>query len=459
MTSFLSEYPELSLEWSDKNPLGPEKYAPKSKKKVWWNCRLGHEWMANILNRANGSGCPVCSGNSVLKGFNDLATTHPHLSSEWSPENDCEPYDISYGSTKKIKWLCPNGHTWEASPNTRTNQNVDCHYCSGYKRNGSIVSQELMKELVDPVDTIKSRLKVKWLCDSGHTWVARVGDRQYKGSGCPHCSHRISRGELEVVSFLKELVEVEVQNKSLIAPLELDIYVPSKSLAIEYNGVYWHSEKYRGKTYHYDKWEACRSKGVQLVTVWEDQWLYNQDVVKKMLAAKLGAPTRTIGARKTRVVELTYQECAGFLRDNHIQGPATGKHYLGLVHQKEIVAVSVITARGEVRRYASNTRVVGGLDKMMKHTGIKDFYTFADHCVSDGSLYEKTGWTHDGVLPPDYMYLVDGRRVHKFNYRIKRFKSDPDLKFYEGMTERQLAEANDILRVYDCGKTRYVKSL
>ena len=82
--------------------------------------------------------------------------------------------------------------------------------------------------------------------------------------------------------------------------------------------------------------------------------------------------------------------------------------------------------------------------------------TFSDHSVSDGGLYEKLGFTLDKELAPDYSYLVDEERKHKFGYRITRFKNDPYLKYKEGLTESQLAKINGIKRIWDCGKSRYV---
>ena len=69
---------------------------------------------------------------------------------------------------------------------------------------------------------------------------------------------------------------------------------------------------------------------------------------------------------------------------------------------------------------------------------------------------EETGWINDGELPPDYRYVVDGQRVHKFNYRLKRFREDAELEYVEGLTERELADLNGIPRIWDAGKTRYV---
>lgn len=85
------------------------------------------------------------------------------------------------------------------------------------------------------------------------------------------------------------------------------------------------------------------------------------------------------------------------------------------------------------------------------------FVTFSDTQISDGGLYASNGFVVDSLLSPDYSYLVGGQRVHKFNYRKARFEKDPELLFNEDMTERKLAELNDIPRIWDSGKVRWAK--
>lgn len=104
---------------------------------------------------------------------------------------------------------------------------------------------------------------------------------------------------------------------------------------------------------------------------------------------------------------------------------------------------------------------LGGFTKLLTYAEREytpsRFITFADHCISDGGLYEGNGFVVDKTLPPDYMYVVGDRREHKFDYRLKRFRNDPDLKYVEGLTERELAALNGLVRVWDAGKTRFVR--
>jgi hypothetical protein len=133
-----------------------------------------------------------------------------------------------------------------------------------------------------------------------------------------------------------------------------------------------------------------------------------------------------------------------------------------------MVAAAVFRRRSddemELTRYATSCSVIGGMGKILHrfhddNPDVRRVITFADHMVSDGGMYDRLGFVVDGELKPDYMYVVDGSRVHKFNYRSKRFRDDPDLLYEDGMSESGLALMNGLDRVYDAGKTRYVLTL
>lgn len=196
-------YPELAKEWDYQRnfPLIPEQFSAVSGQSVYWKCELGHQWRARIANRKNGNGCPYCSGRTVLVGFNDLASQNPKLASEWHPDlNKCSPSDVIYHSNKKAYWQCDKGHTWEASPNSRS-KGTGCPYCTNrkvWKGYNDFASQfpELAKEWnqerngsISPDEVIAtSASKYWWHCSiCGNDWCAEVRSRA-KGYGCPSCA-------------------------------------------------------------------------------------------------------------------------------------------------------------------------------------------------------------------------------------------------------------------------------
>ncbi len=198
--------PTLCEEWCyEKNDKPPSQYMRNSNKKVWWKCRINEEhlWDAKIQNRANGNGCPWCSGkgpSGKLDKSRSLSIKAPHLISSWHPDNPGNPEDYSYGSTKKVKWICEKSHVWEATIAHRSG-GTDCPYCSGHKvmfeTSLANIRPDLLTEwdlsnIINPEDvTPWSHTEVSWICnkDNSHLWRARVCDRTL-GRGCPYCSHQ-----------------------------------------------------------------------------------------------------------------------------------------------------------------------------------------------------------------------------------------------------------------------------
>lgn len=118
--SLQSEHPDLALQWDPANGRWPHEVTPGSGLKAWWVCALGHRWQESVAARSfYGTGCPYCSGHRALAGFNDLATTSPEIAAQWHPDNDLRPTDVTAGSNVRVKWLCPEGHSWETQINAR----------------------------------------------------------------------------------------------------------------------------------------------------------------------------------------------------------------------------------------------------------------------------------------------------------------------------------------------------
>lgn len=516
-----SQYPELSEQWhpTKNGKAKPDAITPGSGKKAWWLCSQGHEWETVISSRtANASGCPVCSHRKFLTGFNDLATKSPAIAAQWHPtrNGDLRPSDVSNGANRKVWWQCAKGHEWNMSVVIRTSSGQSCPLCSGRKVVTGINDfATLYPELAtqwhpqrneDPLlihnVSGQSNKSGWWQCDKGHEWKAKFQSRAI-GNGCALCGNATSNAETQVADYIVSLlpsIDVQRRARDIIGQMELDIYIPEKKFAVEFNGLYWHSERQgKGRKYHYDKWQACQHLGIQLIQIWEDDWKNKPEVVKAMLAHKLGSSALPkIAGRKTTVSEITTDVASKFLEQNHIQGFASGSKYLALTASEGLVGgsaghtsnnstttpeasvnasegrvvVAVLVLRienkddkqvGNIVRYATSANVVGGFTKLLSfaernYTDLSSVYTFSDNCVSDGGLYANTGFTKVRELAPDYMYLVQNERKHKFGYRLKRFRNDPELLWEEGLTERELAELNGFPRIWDAGKMKWEKS-
>lgn len=489
-----SQAPKIAAEWHPtKNDFTPENIAPKSSKKAWWLGVCGHEWEAKISNRtAHNSGCPICIGRIVLPGFNDLASLDAPFVQEWHPTKNLPltPDQISRGNPKKVWWLGECGHEWETTIQHR-NQGKKCPIClnktiiSGFN-DLLTINPDLASEWHINLNTHKyteislaSGYMAWWQCIEGHEWKARVVDRK-RGNGCPSCSSHSysSKAEKELISFLKPYCEdITLNARSLIHPYEVDMYIPSKQIAIEYNGLYWHNEKAgKDSKYHYNKWKACRDKGIQLIQIWEDDWNRNPELIKNMLLRKLQVSKEPkIFGRNTKIDIVTQKQSNIFLNEHHIQGAVDGGIRVGLFEnitlldtQPNLVAVMVLKREPgtedktlNLLRFATSAPIPGGFTKLLKHVektyNPQKIITFSDNTISNGNLYATTGFTVVKEIKPDYMYIFDRKRNHKFRFRLKRFKNDPNLKFEENLSEKELALLNNLDRIWDAGKIKWEK--
>lgn len=487
-----STYPDLAKEWSSKNDISSTEIVWGSNKKALWECKLGHEYRMLVASRTRkGYGCPICSGQATLSGFNDLSTVYPEIAEQWSSQNALSPSNVPAGSGACVKLICSLGHTWENIVKDITRRGLKCPICMGRESYAgyndlATTHPELAEEwsesnMILPTEiTSRSHYRVEWVCKKNplHVWEAVVNNRgrKTKPSGCPYCSSVVSKAEKEILEFITTLGLEAQKNRTLLRGKEIDIYIPEKNVAIEYNGVYWHSEDTgKDKWYHHNKWKDCKQQGVQLITIWEDDYERNPALIKRLIAHKLRvSDVMKAHARNTEIVLIVdMKQAREFYSENHIQGFAGGEH-IGLVDKKsgELLALSTWRRQkkqgNQVRleRFATSQIIRGGFSKLLKYAvsryaseGFSRIITFADHSVSDGSLYQSNGFVVAEELPPDYMYVVNDDRQHKFGYRLDRFRRDSELLFAEGLTEKQLAALNGIPRIWDCGKTRYVLEL
>ena len=269
--------PALAKEWNyDKNNgLTPTDVLPSSNKKVWWKCGKGHEWQAMIRSRNDGRGCPYCSGRHAVNGKNDLQTVNPVLATEWNHERNCGlmPMDVLPNSNKKVWWKCSKGHEWQSTVANRNNGN-GCPYCLGrYAVKGEndlqTVNPALAKEwnyeknddLKPEEFTANSNKDVWWKCSKGHVWHASIANRS-KGNGCPVCNseRKTSFPEYALAYYLKRS-GLDVVHSYRAKGYELDIYIPSLKIAIEYDGYYWHKNRMRKDI---EKNYKCKKDGIKL---------------------------------------------------------------------------------------------------------------------------------------------------------------------------------------------------
>lgn len=296
--SFGDIHPRLVDEWDAWDTRSPFDTSPRSNFRAKWVCAFGHAWVARVADRAAGTGCRVCGGKEVLEGFNDLASHFPKIAAEWDTSNDVSPSQVFKTSGRTYTWVCPNRHTWSATVAARTSGGNSCPKCSGRKAaKGETdlatthphVAKEWHPDNLVEVDTVKrgsSVVEYLWKCTKGHVQKKTVRDRVE--FGCTTCSRkgRTSKGERDLAAFMVSLNvgEVETSVRHLPSLREVDIAIHGLKVAMEFNGVYWHSTAIRNDTnFHLNKYLAAKNDGYLLIQIWEDDWRDDRDSVCDMI--------------------------------------------------------------------------------------------------------------------------------------------------------------------------------
>ena len=318
---------------------------------------------------------------------------------------------------------------------------------------------------------------IRIICDKcGKEYTITRGllwNRKYLHSTyCLHCNPYKSNDSSYANEILEYLISnnllIEKNNRKILNGKELDIFIPKYNVAIEFDGLYWHSELFKDKNYHLNKTLECNNKGIKLIHIFEDEWIYKKNIVKSRLKNILGLNTEKIFARKCDIKIIDNEVCKSFLINNHIQGDVSSQIKLGLYYYNELVSLMTfnngrIIMSGkpneyELTRFCNklNTNVIGGASKLLKHFinnyKPKNIISYADMRWSNGDLYEKLGFTFIHNSIPNYWYVIGNTRQYRFNYRKSCLIKQG---FDSNKTEHQIMLERNIYRIYDCGTKRY----
>lgn len=279
-----------------------------------------------------------------------------------------------------------------------------------------------------------------------------------------------SREEKEVLDFVKSIYSGEVieNDHSIISPYELDIYIPEKHVAIEFDGIYWHTEA-QGKDEHYHlmKTEMCKDNGIHLIHIFEHEWNLKQEIVKDRINSVLGVNSNKLQARKCIVKTIESRIANNFLEENHLQGRDHSSIQEGLFFNDELVAVMTFGkprfSRGydfELIRFATKIgcHIIGGASKLLNHfrsSHSGSIVSYADRRYSDGHLYEKLGFSLVGVSKPNYVWMKNNEMLTRYQCQKHRLSSVLGDGFDESESESQNMARNGWNRIYDCGNLVY----
>jgi len=306
-----------------------------------------------------------------------------------------------------------------------------------------------------------SKEKVELICKK-HGSFFKTPNSFLDGQGCPSCAVIANTFESEISDYVWSLgVYNEINKRKLLnnTKLEIDVWIPSHNLGLEYNGIYWHSSKSSRDTFHIlNKSKEAWSKGIDLIHIRSDLWRDKKDIIKSIIRNRLGLNQYKVWARKCKIKKIDIPTYKSFLEENHLQGYRSSKIKLGLYYNNLLVAcVGINPKDGELVRYAvkQNWSVGAGLSKLIKNQPVK--YSFCDLSVFNGKGYVRSGFEEITRTRPNYRYVTVNNTVSRQSRQKHKLSRVFNNNFDTSLTEEEICAIMDEWRIYDCGNIKFRK--
>lgn len=430
----------------------------------------GHEYyvIPSNISRKGATTCNVCNPtrrNITAKQFSEELVLLGLL-----PINDYTNMKTNI-HVRNIK--CK--HIYEINPGHLLYDNIGiiCKECTNPIKNRFFTKLlENNLEMLDEYETTQISVNIKNLT-CGHQYSVIPNNLVSVDSGivCRVCtpSTQVSKAENSIVDFIKSCYSgwVETSDRTILEGKELDIVLPDLGIAIEYNGMYWHTEEKRGMFYHLNKTKSVEAFGYRLIHIYETEWLKNPSIVKSRLRSIINKGIR-IFARKTIVKKIDFPR--EFLEVNHIQGAGTNtSNNYGLFLKDKLVAVMTFSTPRfskdydyELIRYCSllDTNIIGGASKLLKafrrDFPNKTIISYSDKRWSIGNLYKSIGFEYSHTSAPNYRY-------YKHKSYLSRYQCQKHLlearfpEFYKlELSESDIMTLAGYSKVFDCGNDVWI---
>lgn len=461
------------------------------KSKVVINCRKHGEFTINPTKFLNGQGCRECGiEKASLKRTKSVNT---FLSECLNSHQENTKYD--YSKTKYVNDKTPitiicteidvNGEIhgeFQQTPNNHISKSQGCPKC-GIKKSigtrtytfeqwlGKAKQIHGNKYVYFKDEYTNSNIKTPIQCNN-HGVFWQKPSNHLMGQGCKKCFRDKSNIEREIFNFISSLsINLLENDRFILDGKEIDIYAPEQKIGVEINGLIWHSEKFNNnKKSHLEKTEICENKGIKLIHIFEDEWLYKRNIVESRLKNIFNKNTLKIFARKCEIKLVESKEAKIFLDKNHIQGNVSSKINVGLFYCGSLVSLMTFgecrkalgskskESQYEMLRFCNelNTTVIGGASKLLKYFinnyNPNEIISYADRRWSQGSLYEKLNFQFSHNTQPNYFYVVGKKRENRFKYRKDILVSQG---YDANKSEHQIMIDRKIPRIYDCGSKKY----
>ena len=449
--------------------------------------------------RKNGAGCPTCGDKKRTEGMTSSETDYIRRAEEVHAGKGY--YYSNIGFTKMnapITVGCPEHGMFTIDANKHLYRKDNCPQCVKGNRQKRIVQYRHLASASKVANTAKDFFE---RCADRHGGFYVYPEQEYKGAkykihvvcpkhgkfsvaawdhlagrGCRQCVHK-SQPEIDITAFIRALgIEVERGRRDIIAPKEVDLWLPEHNIGIEYHGLYHHLTSKKGKL-HKEKWLLAQQAGIRLVQIFEDEWLNKQEIVKNRLLAFIGKAEKR-DARKLQLKAIQWGEAQKFLNSTHIQGAGPVGTCYGLYETETLVAVATFgksrsgamtgareEGKYEVLRYASLGTVRGGFTRLFAQFK-KDFLpdTVVSYCdlrYGTGGLYQAAGFELEAITEPDYWWVPKGRIERITRYAVQKHKmakSTHELHNYyaQHKTENQICAEAGWEKIHGVGSQKWV---
>jgi len=361
-------------------------------------------------------------------------------------------------------------------------QKIKKHYFDLYGKN-HVKQKHLDSDVYDILhneEKFKSIISGKYLEQIADELQVSPGTvaRSINFYNCENLLGKVQRSlwEIKIGEVLDKYNISYIQSsRKIIPPKEIDIYIPEYNVAIEINGLYWHSElsQGRGRYYHYDKFISCKDKGIHLYQFYDDELKNSYDIIiSKILYLCKKHQHNHIGARKIKdISKLTnFTDEVKFLNDNHIQGRASNRNVsIGAFYEGNLVGVLTGYNKNNIfnlTRYSTKKDYIfsGLFSKMLKYF-INEYsfkgviQTFSDNRHSNGNLYLQSGFYIAGHVPPTYFYTHDyHERYYPISFRKEKIEKIFNIDITD-KTEWQAMQELGYDRIWDAGKIKWIKEV
>lgn len=282
-----------------------------------------------------------------------------------------------------------------------------------------------------------------------------------------------SSGEKDICNFIKTFYdgEIIINSRSIIKPLELDIFLPEFNLAIEYNGTYWHSDQYVQT--HRTKFQECNNKGIYLLQIFDFQWFDDRTraILQSMIKIRCNIVEKRIFARKCEIRDVSSNAAKQFLHDNHLDGKCNSSVKYGLFYQEELVSLMTFGCSRftdneyELIRFCNKigNLVIGGANKLLSffehNNDVKYLTSFSDNLYSNGNLYKTLGFNKVGETQGFFFVDTKGTKIHRMFLQKHKVKEMYPESFDESLTGKENVKNAGFFLIYDACQSKWIRNL